>query len=163
MRIYSGFPWRCLCSLWGAQYPESSVHGCLDSISAAAQRSTRLRGCCPRLSWLWDKDLPPGLWMGCRAPGSWGHPQCCAWLWQCCPPGPLHGLGLWIPRAAASLSRLGIFHLFPFLNLFAVRFQVKCVSAHFSWEGRFTYALGSFYRSTHTAMTHLIDNVLSDG
>lgn len=75
-----------------------------------------------------------------------------------------HGLGFFRTQRLTLQSWDAEIFVSTLLKSFrSERFQVKCVSAHFSWEGGFTYALGSFYQNTHTAVTHLIDNVLSDG
>lgn len=148
---------------------------------------TRLRGCFPQAllasavrcgedlllpngSWMAESGGPqqrgpppplPGVVRGCRAVlpevgwGQGGHPGFC-------------GVPAWIAyfRSQGLLLQSCNWEIFisTLLKSFcSERFQVKCVSAHFSWEGRFTYALGSFYQNTHTAMTHPIDNVPSDG
>lgn len=138
---------------------------------------TRLRGSCPRAFLWWREDLllpqapgwPRGNSESTRISAAGAPPQhwCPRWDGDRWAPQLSWGRSmdcvLRIPRAAASVLQLGNFNLSLLKSFCSQRFQVKCVSAHFSWEGRFTYALGSFYQNTHTAMTHLIDNVLSDG
>lgn len=165
---------------------------CMISLAQLPSALTRLRGCCPRalLAPAVRRGegllLPNGPW---TADGErWergGHQRLgppppfpgVAWLQSGAAPGGMGpggrhgfpgGVPAWTPyfRSHGLLLQSHNWEIFISTlpkSFCSERFQVKCVSAHFSWEGRFTYALGSFYQNTHRAMTHLIDNVLSDG
>lgn len=125
MRFYFCFFQRFLCSLWRAWSStiswEQRARLPRDSISAAAQRSTRLRGCCPRHS---CSTLGQGTGTcsfptaSAGPPGAGLTPELSValavlphWAPQGC--GVLCALRLRISKAETSLLQLGIFHLYP--------------------------------------------------
>lgn len=105
MRFYFCFFQSFLCSLWRAWSStiswEQRARLPRDSISAAAQRSTRLRGCCPRhsCSTLGQGTGTCSFPTASAGPPGAGLTPIWAWLWQCCPTGH--------PRVVGSSVRCG--------------------------------------------------------